>query len=81
MPEDARGVAAGFGLGHVEPGIESLGWEMRTHGNLDANVLKWGEFESPPKPLPPPPRKRKRKRARASGGAKNVQNPWVLESF
>ena len=62
MPDEARGVAAGFGLGHVEPGVESLGWEMRAHGDLDANVLKWGEgFESPPKPPPPPPRNRKPK--------------------
>lgn len=40
MPEDARGVAGGFGLGHQDPGGESLGWQMLIHGDLDANVLK-----------------------------------------
>lgn len=57
MPEDARGVASGFGLGHVDNVAESLGWQLRVHGDLDANVLKWGNYAAPP--LPPPPPKRK----------------------
>ena len=40
MPENARGVAGGFGLGHEDAGGESLGWQLLVHGDLDVNVLR-----------------------------------------
>ena len=63
--EDARGVAGGFGMGHETVVRDSLGWEMRTHGDLDANFVKWGEYRAQrvqaraepraaPKPQKPP---------------------------
>ena len=56
MLDEVRGVAGGFGLGHCDWTADSLGWEMLGHADLNANVLKWGEYKKRPPPPPPPPK-------------------------